>query len=105
MVNVNINGNIEVTEAIQEHIQHYADKLEKFNTGKAITVEVHLKKVHKTQFSAVLTASGKSSTSNSEDMYQAITSAFEKMETILSKDKGIKLHKRTVQVDFTPEEE
>lgn len=104
MVSVNINGNIDVTPAIEEHVQHNVDKLQKFSVQ---TVEVHLKKVHKTQFSAVIVCSGKSSTANSENMYTAITNAFDKIETVLSKEKGMKMTKRhqTVDLDLTEDEE
>lgn len=97
MVSFNINGNIEVTEAISQHVEHYADKLQKFGVRG---VEVHLKKVHKTQFSAVLVVCGKSATANSENMYTAITNAFEKIEAVLSKDKNITLSKRNQPVHF-----
>lgn len=104
MVSTNINGNIEVTDAIEQHIQHHADKLQKFGV---LGVEVHLKKLHKTQFSAVLVVCGKSATANSENMYTAITNAFDKIETVLSKDKNITLSKRNqpVHFDLTEDEE
>lgn len=104
MVSFNINGNIEVTEAIEHHVQHYADKLLKFGVRG---VEVHLKKLHKTQFSAVLVVCGKSSTANSENLYTAITNAFDKIETVLVKDKNITLSKRNqpVNLNLTEDEE
>lgn len=105
-VQVHIHSALEVTPAIEEHIQHYADKLERYSES-VLTVDVHLKKESKTQFSSTVLLKGKSCTANSENMYNAITKAFDKIEAVLAKDKSIVIRSRNkvVQKDLTTDEE
>lgn len=107
MLNLVIQGNIDITVAIHDHIQESANHLMKFSTNQSLSLGVHVKKEHKTQYSVALTGDGKSCTSNSADLYKAITDAFGKMETVFAKDKSVKLSRRNhpEQIDLTYDEE
>ncbi|MDI1114545.1 HPF/RaiA family ribosome-associated protein [Escherichia coli] len=110
MLKLNIQGNVDFTLAIQDAIYDGAKCLEKFRTSTVMDIEVHVKKEHKSQYSVTLTSGSKSVTADAADLYKAIGDSFEKMETVFSKDKSIKLHRRNhpehpVLDDLTENEE
>lgn len=110
MLNLNIQGNVEITQAINDSIHAEANALMKFSDSTVLDIGVHVKKEHKTQYAVTLTAGSKSVTADDADLYKAIGDSFEKMETVLGKDKSIKLHRRNhpehpVQEDLTEDEE
>lgn len=110
MLKLNIFGNVDITPAIQDAIHNDAQCLDKFLTSTVLNIDVHVKKEHKTQFAVALTTGGKSVTANAADLYKAITDSFQKLETVLGKDKSVMLHRRKhavvpVQEDLTEDEE
>lgn len=110
MLNVNVQGNVEITNAIHEHILAEADHLEKYSTDKVLELDVHVKKEHKTQYTVTIVGNGKSSTANAADLYKAITDSFGKMDKVLGKDKSVKISRRNnpvhpVEIDLTEDEE
>ncbi|EON7637268.1 HPF/RaiA family ribosome-associated protein [Escherichia coli] len=110
MLNLVIQGNVDITPAIHDAIHQEANTLNKFSDSSVLNIGVHVKKEHKTQYAVTLTSGGKSVTADDADLYKAIVDSFEKMETVFSKDKSIKLHHRNhpdrpVVVDVTDEEE
>lgn len=107
MLNVISQGNIEITPAIHAHIESESEQLMKYSTERVLSITVHVKKEHKTQYSVTITGNGKSSTANAADLYKAITDAFGKLETVFAKDKGVKLTRRNnpEQLDLTEDEE
>lgn len=103
---VEINGiNTEVTQALEEHIEHCSDKLEKYNTNQDMILVVQLKVVSHNIFNSSVLVKGKSifAEDETDDMYNSITSSFDKIEEILSKKKEKELSKRR-QNHFTTEE-
>lgn len=107
MLNVISQGNIEITEAIHAHITECANQLMKYSTTQVLSLGVHVKKEHKTQYSVAITGDGKSCTANAADLYKAISDAFDKMETVFAKDKSVKLSRRNnpEHIDLPLEEE
>lgn len=110
MLNLNIQGNVEITQAINDSIHAEANALIKFSDSTVLNIGVHVKKEHKTQYAVTLTSGGKSVTANAADLYKAIADSFQKLETVFSKGKSIKLHRRNhpehpVQEDLTEDEE
>ncbi|AXC36837.1 ribosomal subunit interface protein [Escherichia coli] len=110
MLNLNIQGNVDITPAIQDAIYNEAKSLDKYRTSSVLDIGVHVKKEHKTQYAVTLTAGSKSVTADDADLYKAIVESFDKMETVFSKDKSIKLHRRNhpehpVLDDLTENEE
>lgn len=110
MLDLVIQGNVDITPAINDAIHTEANALTKFSDSSVLYIGVHVKKEHKNQYSVTLTSGGKIVTADDADLYKAIGDSFEKMETVLGKDKSIKLHRRNhpehpVQEDLTEDEE
>lgn len=110
MLNLVIQGNVDITPAINDAIHDEANVLMKFSTDSVLNIGVHVKKEHKTQYTVTLTSGGKSTTANAADLYKAISDSFQKLGTVLGKEKSVKLHRRNhptpaVQEDLTEDEE
>lgn len=92
---MNIQGiNLEVTEALKEHIEYSKTKLEKYDPKHNLNLKVNLTKQSNTAFKCHIIHNDISTESISDDMYVAITEAFEKIESILDKKKNKELAKR-----------
>jgi|AGFT01.1.fsa_nt_gi ribosomal subunit interface protein len=105
---INIQGiNTEVTEALREHVEHCAAKLDKFNTKNDLNLKVNLKVIKHDEFDVDVIVVGKSITGGTQghDMYDCITIAFENVETMLARQKGKELSKRHEKIDLTDTEE
>jgi ribosomal subunit interface protein len=105
---INIQGiNIEVTDALREHVEHNVAKLDKFNTKHDLNLKVNLKVTTKDTFDVDVIVEGKSITGGAvgDDMYSTITLAFENVETILSRRKSKKLSERHKKIQLTDDEE
>lgn len=105
---INIQGiNIEVTEALREHVEHYVSKLDKFNTKNDLNLKVNLKVEAKDTFDVDVIVEGKSITGSAtgHDMYSTITMAFDNVETILSRHKNKELSKRHEKINLTEPDE
>ena len=101
---VNIfSNNIPVTDSLREHVEHCSEKLKKFDSTENMVIKVTLSKYGKHQFSADVSSTGgkyftasklKGFNSHSDDMYLAITSAFDSIEHTMSTEKSKILSKR-----------
>lgn len=105
---INIQGiNLDVTEALREHVEHCATKLDKFNTKHDLNLKVNLTVTAKDTFDVDVIVVGKSITGSAvgDNMYDVITVAFENVETILARHKGKELAKRHQKIDLTESDE
>lgn len=105
---ITIQGiNVEVTDAIKEHIEHNVGKLSKYNTKNDLNIKVNLKVETKDTFDVDVIVEGKNISGGavSDDMYTAITMSFENVETILARRKGKELSKRHEKIQLTDTEE
>lgn len=105
---ITIQGiHLEVTDALREHVEQCAEKLSKYNTKNDLNLKVNLKVETKDRFDVDVIVEGKRITGSavSEDMYVAISIAFENVETILARNKGKELSKRNAKIVLTEADE
>lgn len=105
---ITIQGiNLEVTEAMTEHVEHQASKLSKYNTKNDLNFKVNLKVEKKDTFDVDVIVEGKSITGSAvgDDMYHTITQAFENVESILARNKSKELSKRHEKINLTDSDE
>lgn len=105
---IDIQGiNIEVTDALREHVEHNAEKLNKFNNNNTlgITVNLKVKSKHFFEVDVIIPSKDVVTVSSGDDMYKVIPAAFERAEKVLSKQKGKELSKRHDKIDLTDDEE
>lgn len=105
---ITIQGiHLEVTEALREHVEHNADKLSKYNTKNDLNFKVNLNVLSKDKFDVDVIVEGKRITGSAigDNMYNAITQAFNNVETILARQKGKELSKRHEKIDLTDSDE
>lgn len=100
---MNIQGNIEITEAIKSHVEHCNAKLDKYDNKHNFHPKVNLTVLSSKNFKCHVIINDINTESTSEDMYVSITEAFEKVETILEKNKSKIIAKRYVQPQFNSE--
>lgn len=99
--------NLEVTEALNEHVEYHVGKLSKYNTKNDLNFKVNLKVEAKETFDVDVIVEGKriSGGAVGHNMYETITQAFENVETILARQKGKELSKRHEKIVLTDTDE
>lgn len=105
---ITIQGiNLEVTEALNEHVEYHVGKLSKYNTKNDLNFKVNLKVEAKETFDVDVIVEGKSISGGAvgHNMYETITQAFENVETILARQKGKELSKRHEKIVLTDTDE
>lgn len=105
---ITIQGiNLEVTEALTEHVEYNVGKLSKYNTKNDLNFKVNLKVEAKDTFDVDVIVEGKSITGGAVggDMYTTITRAFDNVESILARNKSKELSKRHEKIILTDTDE